>query len=706
MLPLLLAPLLFVPSGEGPSRVLVTVTDAAGAPLAGANVALHPHRGNARWTGPAVDTVTTADDGVAELVAPDDPNDPDARDHTIVASAPGFAPFGINTPLADGGETRAALQLFPAVRPRLRIMDADGNPVAGASLRDLGVANAGGDPETGGGFWRRAARDDWAGDAVGFEADESDADGVLALSPLPAGGRAYAVVRHPDFAPAAVRLTVGEGEPTPVTLDPGVRVTVRVRPDATAPPGPLGVLKLWLPIDAVGHPSWLVYVPLALEPPDREGVQTGSLTVAAGEYGLLRLHHPAARLTPHVSEEFALTPGDDRTFEVVATAARPVAGTVLGEDGEPVAGAGVEVFYPDRPAGAGLGWLPPDGEDDWFEGWVSVNGLQTVTDAAGAYRTTAPAGPVRVRAMRWVDRRIEGEGHVTVDIPPPPTGPATLAIPPVRLAPPADRPGPVTGTVLNPDGTPAAGAFVRLRGPLRFGRDYALAAADGSFTLRPRAVPRAADGGPNAPLFACDPLAPRSATVSVDLSDEAARTGVTLTLAPRDPAGEHDLPPREERDRFYQSDDPPAVLSEPAPPLVVREALNYDGPATWESLRGRVVMLDVWATWCGGCHLDFPLLEDVRRIYAGRAEVLTIHGNGVLPDAVRAHVAAEAIALPVLIDAADGATLRAFGTTGRRPTFYLVGRDGVVRRVTGDGGPRLSAYLFETVRAAALDDES
>ena len=576
MLPLLLAPLLFVPSEEGPSRVLVTVTDAAGAPVAGAAVAVHPHRGNARWTGPAADTSTTGPDGSAELVAP---ADPDAHKYKIVASAPGLAPFGVSTPLAEGGETRAALQLFPAVRPQLRITDAGGNPIAGVSVRDLGVSNPGGDPETGGGFWRRSARDDWAGDEIGYVAEKSGADGRLALPPLPAGGRVWAAVAHPDFAPAAVRLTVGDGEPTPVTLEPGVRVTVRVRPDATAPPGPLGVLKLWLPLDEVGHPSWLVYVPLELEPPDPEGVRTGSLTVAAGNYGLLRLYHPAARFTPHFDEDFELKPGDDRTFEVIATAARPVTGTVLGEDGEPAAGAGIEVFYPNRPAGAGLGWLPSDDADDWYDVWVSVNGLQTVTDAAGAYRTTAPAGPVRVRAVQWVERKIEGVGDTTVDIPPPGSGPATLAIPPVRLAPPADRPGPVTGVVRNPDGTPATGAFVRLRGPLRFvADDYALTAADGSFTLRPRAVPRAADGGPAAPLFACDPLAPRSATVSVDLSDEAARTGVTLTLAPHDPAGDHDLPPREKLDRFYKADDPPALVGEPAPPLVAREILNHDDP--------------------------------------------------------------------------------------------------------------------------------
>ena len=702
MLALLLAPLFLSSPGEEPARVAVAVTDDAGAPLAGATVAVHPHRGNARWTGEAVASATTDSDGAAALTVPPDP---DAHKYVLVASAPGFAPFGLATPLAETGETRAALQLSPAVRPRVRVTDAAGDPVAGAFVRDLGAAMPGGDPEANGAFWRRAARNDWAGDAVGFDAAKSGVDGVLTLPPLPAGGAAYAVVEHPDFAPADVRLAAKDGVPAAVTLRPGVRVTVRVRPDATAPPAaPLEAVKIWLPIDKIADPSWLVYEPLELGPAGEGGVRSGSVTVAPGRYGLLRLYHPAARLTPHVDDEFTLNLGEDRPFEVVATAARPVSGAVRDADGEPVAGAGVSVYYQDRPADAPLGWRPAEDPDDPLAGWAAVNGLQTVTDAAGDYRTTAPAGPARVMVWNYESGERTGEGEASLDVPPPGVGPDEIVAPPVRLAPPADRPGPVTGTVLDADGTPAAGAFVRLRGALRFGRDYALTAADGTFTLHPAAVPGEGDGGPVVPLFACDPLAAFSAGVPVDLSDESARTGVVLTLAPHDPAGPHDLPPREEVERFYELDEPLALAGTPAPPLVVREALNYRDPPTWEALRGRVVLLDVWATWCGGCHLDFPLLEDVRRIYAGRAEALTLHDNSVLPDAVRAHVAAENVTLPVLLDAGDGATLRGLGSPGGRPTFYLVGPDGVVRRAPGDGGGRLTCYLLENVRAAVLQE--
>ena len=100
---------------------------------------------------------------------------------------------------------------------------------------------------------------------------------------------------------------------------------------------------------------------------------------------------------------------------------------------------------------------------------------------------------------------------------------------------------------------------------------------------------------------------------------------------------------------------------------------------TLYSLRGKVVYLDFWASWCDPCRVSFPQLEELRQELGPRGfEVLAVNVDEFEPDALR-FLEEVSVSYPVVRDG-SGATPAAYGILGM-PTGYLIDRDGVVRLV-------------------------
>jgi thiol-disulfide isomerase/thioredoxin len=99
---------------------------------------------------------------------------------------------------------------------------------------------------------------------------------------------------------------------------------------------------------------------------------------------------------------------------------------------------------------------------------------------------------------------------------------------------------------------------------------------------------------------------------------------------------------------------------------------------TADSLRGHVVLVNVWATWCAPCRAEMPALQQLANAYAADGVILL----GLSVDkgpaaAVDAFLAERGITYPVAI--VDGETIAAFGGVRGYPTSFLLDRDGVVR---------------------------
>jgi len=125
-----------------------------------------------------------------------------------------------------------------------------------------------------------------------------------------------------------------------------------------------------------------------------------------------------------------------------------------------------------------------------------------------------------------------------------------------------------------------------------------------------------------------------------------------------------------------------------------------DGVLSVTGLRGRVVLVNVWATWCLPCRAEMPLLEGTWQRH--RAAGLVVVGASVDrgdPQVVREFVGSRGITYPVAIVGRE--VIEALGGVRGYPTSVLIGRDGTVRhRVLGPIGP---LSLEPAIRRALAD---
>lgn len=113
-----------------------------------------------------------------------------------------------------------------------------------------------------------------------------------------------------------------------------------------------------------------------------------------------------------------------------------------------------------------------------------------------------------------------------------------------------------------------------------------------------------------------------------------------------------------------------------APPLALERLSGSDG-ITLEALRGRVVVIDFWATWCVPCRAVMPGLDALSRRH--REAGLTVLGIAREPEAhIRAHLAERPVSYTVARDV--GGTLRRYGVRAL-PTLVVLDRAGQVREV-------------------------
>ena len=106
----------------------------------------------------------------------------------------------------------------------------------------------------------------------------------------------------------------------------------------------------------------------------------------------------------------------------------------------------------------------------------------------------------------------------------------------------------------------------------------------------------------------------------------------------------------------------------------------------WAAYRGKVVLVDFWATWCGPCIREVPNLKKLHEAYHDRG--FEIVGLSLDSDRERLEGFIEQAEIPwatVYSDEGRSPTIAYYGVMGI-PTMILVGKDGKVLSTTARGG--------------------
>jgi peroxiredoxin len=120
-----------------------------------------------------------------------------------------------------------------------------------------------------------------------------------------------------------------------------------------------------------------------------------------------------------------------------------------------------------------------------------------------------------------------------------------------------------------------------------------------------------------------------------------------------------------------------AAPNAPAPDFTLRQ---IDGPnLRLGEQRGRVVMVNFWATWCGPCRIELPHLDKLHAKYRNSGFLLLGVNIDDDPNAAKALAAKMGLKFPVLFDS-EKKVVAAYDLNAM-PATVLIDRDGKVRHL-------------------------
>jgi len=131
-----------------------------------------------------------------------------------------------------------------------------------------------------------------------------------------------------------------------------------------------------------------------------------------------------------------------------------------------------------------------------------------------------------------------------------------------------------------------------------------------------------------------------------------------------------------------------------APDFTVRDLAGQE--VKLSSLKGKVVLVNFWATWCPPCREEIPSMVKLNQSMSGKQfQMLAISIDEGGKAAVENFFKKSGMTLPAFLDT-EGAVARSYGTTGVPETF-IVDKTGIIQKKIVGGmdwsSPDVIAYL-------------
>jgi thiol-disulfide isomerase/thioredoxin len=153
--------------------------------------------------------------------------------------------------------------------------------------------------------------------------------------------------------------------------------------------------------------------------------------------------------------------------------------------------------------------------------------------------------------------------------------------------------------------------------------------------------------------------------------------------------------------RMLRSELAPVGIGVDAPDFEVMTLDSVPSKKSLADYRGKVVMINIWATWCAPCRIEMPSIEELHQAYDAKGLkilAISVDDPGTEPQ-IRSFVKQYGLTFEVLHDPAgqEGRVSRDYQTTGY-PETVIIGRDGVIRKKL------LGAHNWNSAENRALID--
>ena len=138
------------------------------------------------------------------------------------------------------------------------------------------------------------------------------------------------------------------------------------------------------------------------------------------------------------------------------------------------------------------------------------------------------------------------------------------------------------------------------------------------------------------------------------------------------------------------------LIGKPAPPFALKE-VGTGNVVGLEQFRGKPVVLNFWATWCGPCYEEHPVLVATARQMGTNVQFLGVVFQDT-EDKIQQFLRERGSAYPTVVDDA-GKTAIAYGVGGVPETFFLDANGTIVAKFSGPIGPdEIRANLMKAMK--------